>query len=419
MTISTSVETAPSHERVRQAVSATYVAFGGAGVAMATWASRIPQVRDQLGLDPSALGLVLLAVAAGSLVSLPISGPLVGRFGSRRIVAAMAGLFGVGMTTVGIGYQVGVAVVVVGLVMVGFAAGAWDVAMNVHGAFVEQLLGRSVMSRFHAGFSLGTVAGALVGAAMVFGDVSVTVHLIVVALVVSTTVVLFTRWFLAEHDQPSVPVASIGEGFANCSSAEAQPVRGHFASWAEPRTVLIGVFVLAFAFAEGVGNDWIAVAVIDGYDAPEAVGTLVFAMFLAAMTLGRWFGPALLDRYGRTRVVRPMALIGIAGTLLFVFAPVTWLALVGAVLWGLGTSLGFPVGMSAGADDPALAAGRVSVISTIGYCAFLVGPPLIGLLGDYSSVLRALLAVAALLALAVLLASVVEPPDSSAADDRS
>ncbi len=193
-------------------------------------------------------------------------------------------------------------------------------------------------------------------------------------------------------------------------------MRGHFASWAEPRTVLIGVFVLAFAFAEGVGNDWIAVAVIDGYDAPEAVGTLVFAMFLAAMTLGRWFGPALLDRYGRTRVVRPMALIGIAGTLLFVFAPVTWLALVGAVLWGLGTSLGFPVGMSAGADDPALAAGRVSVISTIGYCAFLVGPPLIGLLGDHSSVLRALLAVAALLALAVLLASVVEPPDSPAAD---
>jgi MFS family permease len=413
MTAFTTVETAVDARRVGRAEVATYVAFGGCGVAMATWASRIPQVRDQLELEPSALGLVLLAVAAGSLISLPMSGPLVGHFGSRRVVAAMAILFGLGMSTVGVGYQIGVFPVVVGLVIVGFAAGAWDVAMNVHGAFVEQLLGRSVMSRFHAGFSLGTVVGALVGAAMVAGDVSVTVHLIAFALAISASVALFTRWFLAEHHQPDEPVAVIEADLVNASSIVTQPVRGHFASWKESRTVLIGVFVLAFAFAEGVGNDWIAVAVIDGYGAPEAVGTLVFATFLAAMTLGRWFGPGLLDRHGRTRVVRPLAVTGIVGVLVFVFAPVTWLALIGAVLWGLGTSLGFPVGMSAGADDAALAAGRVSVISTIGYCAFLVGPPLIGLLGEHSSVLRALIAVAVLLALAASIASIVEPRRSA------
>jgi MFS family permease len=255
---------------------------------------------------------------------------------------------------------------------------------------------------------------------MVALEIAVPIHLIAAAAVITVSVVMSTRWFLEERSpaaQPGVP-AAIEDDFAMVSCAEAQPIRGHFASWKESRTVMIGVFVLAFAFAEGVGNDWIAVAVIDGYGAPEAVGTLVFALFLAAMTLGRWFGPGLLDRYGRTRVVRPMALTGIAGVLLFVFAPFTGLAVVGAVLWGLGTSLGFPVGMSAGADDPALAAGRVSVISTIGYCAFLVGPPLIGLLGDHSSVLRALLVVAVLLMLATSIASVVAPPPVGSSSER-
>ena len=168
--------------------------------------------------------------------------------------------------------------------------------------------------------------------------------------------------------------------------------------------------MLAFAFAEGVANDWIAVAVIDSHHVPQAVGTLTFAVFLASMTVGRWFGPALLDRHGRVAVVRTIGLLGIAGTMLFVLAPVTWLALGGAVLWGLGASLGFPVGMSAGADEPALAAGRVSVIASVGYCAFLTGPPLIGFLGDHITVRRALITVAVMLALAAVIAPVVQPP---------
>ncbi len=168
--------------------------------------------------------------------------------------------------------------------------------------------------------------------------------------------------------------------------------------------------MLAFAFAEGVANDWIAVAVIDDHHASEAVGTLAFAVFLASMTVARWFGPALLDRYGRVAVVRTIAVVGIAGTMLFVLAPVTWLALCGVALWGLGASLGFPVGMSAGADEPALAASRVSVVSSIGYCAFLTGPPLIGFLGDRITVLNALVSVTVLLALAAVIAPVVQPP---------
>lgn len=403
-------------DRARQAMVASYVAFGGAGLAMASWASRIPQVRDRLDLEPSKLGLVLLAVACGSLLSLPLSGPLIARVGTDRMVATTAVLAGVGLTTVAVGYRIGVGPVVVGLFLFGFAAGAWDVAMNVHGAFVEQQLGRSIMSRFHAGFSLGTVAGALIGAVMVASHVSVTIHLTIVAVVMSTAVVLATRRFLADPDHTEPGTAHDGT-LAEGVGADAPVVRrGAFAAWREPRTLLIGVFVLAFAFAEGVANDWIGVAVIDGHHAPEAVGTLAFAVFLASMTVGRWFGPGLLDRHGRTPVVRSLALLGIGGTLLFVLAPFTWLAFGGAVLWGLGASLGFPVGMSAGADEPARAAGRVSVISSIGYCAFLTGPPLIGFLGDRFTVLHALIAVAVLLALAAVISPVVQQPRTAEAE---
>ena len=411
MTSTARVETGTDRRRVKRAVVASYVTFGGAGFAIASWASRIPQVRDRLHLEPSELGLVLLAVAVGSLLALPLSGPMIARVGSRRTVTLTAALLGVALMTVAFGYRIGVPPVVADLFLFGFAAGAWDVAINVHGAHVEQQLGRSIMSRFHAGFSLGTVTGALFGAAMVAGDVSVTVHLVVAALVVVPSVVLAAMRFLPENAQSAVATDDTNGELAGSSPPAGQVApRGAFAAWREPRTLLIGVFVLAFAFAEGVANDWIAVAVIDDHHASEAVGTLAFAMFLAAMTVARWFGPALLDRHGRVAVVRTIAVVGIAGTMLFVVAPVTWLALVGVVLWGLGASLGFPVGMSAGADEPALAASRVSVISSIGYCAFLTGPPLIGFLGDQITVLSALVSVTALPALAAVIAPIVRPP---------
>jgi MFS family permease len=376
----------------------TYVAFVGAGFVMASWASRIPQVRDHLGLEPSQLGLVLLALSTGSVLALPLSGPLIARFGARRIVTYMVCQSGIGLCFVAAGYHAGVPVVAFGLFVLGLAVGGWDVAMNVHGALVERHLGRSIMSRFHAGFSVGTVAGALIGAAMVALEVPPSIHVALAALVVVAAIVTNTGSFLSddgEHDA----VADDGTR------------RSSFASWKERRTLLIGVFVLAFAFAEGVGNDWIAVAMIDDHHTADAVGTLAFAVFLAAMTLGRWFGPGLLDKHGRVAVVRGLALLGIVGSGLFVMSPSPWLAFVGAVAWGLGTSLGFPVGMSAGADEPAFAAGRVSTIASIGYVAFLGGPPLIGFLGDHYSVLKAIAVVTAMFGISALIAPAVRRHD--------
>ncbi|WP_432834187.1 MFS transporter [Dactylosporangium sp. CA-092794] len=384
-----------THTDLRPATRATYAAFIWSGVAIASWASRIPQVRDALHLAPSRLGLVLLAIAGGSITSLVASGAIVARFGSRRTVTVMATLMTAALIGAAFGYRLGVAPVVLALFAFGFANGAWDVAMNVQGAAVERGLGRSIMPRFHAGYSVGTVAGALLGAAMVAAHVPVTLHLTVIALLVGASTVTAVRNFA-----PDGPAEQPAPGGG---------LRHTLRFWREPRTLLVGVFVLAFAFAEGTGIDWIGIAVIDGYQAPAAVGTLAFAVFLAAMTAGRWFGPVLLDRYGRVPVVRAMAVVGLAGLLLFVFGPATAVAFAGALLWGIGASLGFPVGMSAASDDPAVAAPRVSVVASIGYCAFLSGPPLIGFLGDHVTVVRALTAVAVLLALATAVAGAVRP----------
>jgi fucose permease len=396
----TDARRAPTAGRLRTATGATYAAFIGAGFAFASWASRIPQVRTRLDLDPSALGLVLLALAAGSVIALPLSGPLVHRAGSRRTVTVMSLLLAVSLVVVAVGSVTGVVVLVVGLFLMGLSNGAWDVAMNVQGAVVERHLGRSIMSRFHAGFSLGTVGGALIGAAMVALDVSVAAHLAAVAVVVGLGVPVAVRGYLSDVD-------SWTDGDAETRGP------GALAAWREPRTLLVGLFVLAFAFAEGSANDWISVALIDDHGTSAEVGTLGFAVFLTAMTVARWAGPPLLDRYGRVPVVRLLAVLSVTGLLLFVFGTPA-VAFVGALLWGAGASLGFPVGMSAGADDPARAASRVSVIASLGYCAFLGGPPLIGLLGQHVTVLRALLVVAVLLAIATAIAGSVRPPAAAA-----
>ena len=386
--------TVRSPHEPRAAARATAVAFIGAGFAFASWASRIPAVRDQLDLSPSALGFVLFAIAAGSVVALPMSGAIIARIGTRRTIAGMAAVLAIGLLVVACGYRAGVAVLATGLFLLGFATGGWDVAMNVQAAAVEQRLNRPIMSRFHAGYSLGTVGGALAGAAATALHVSVTAHLSVVAVVVAAATIFAVQAFLDERGE----------------ARDSGPAPKSGSAWRERRTLLIGVFVLAFAFAEGTANDWINVAAIDGHGASAALGGVIYALFLTAMTTGRWFGPPMLTRYGRVPVVRALALIATAGVLLFVFSPWLSVAIAGALLWGVGVSLGFPVGMSAGADEPQHAPARVSVISSIGYCAFLAGPPLIGLLGDHLSILRALTAVAVLLGVSAAVASATAPP---------
>ncbi len=379
----------------RRARTAVYVVFFGNGFLFASWASRIPQVRAELGVTPGVLGLILLCLAVGSAIGTPLSGLLISRLGETRTVSVMAVAAAAGMAVTAVGVLSGARAVAAGLVVFGFGSGTWDVAMNVQGAAIERVLGRAILPRFHAGWSLGTVAGAGIGAVMVALGVPVTAHLLAVTVVVAVVVPVAARRFL-----PGTHAPAPGGRSAR---------RRQLASWTEPRTLLIGLFVLCMALTEGTGNDWLSLAVIDGYHSAVVVGTLTFAVFLAAMTAGRWWGPKLIDRYGRVLVLRVCAITALAGLLLIEFGEVLPVAMAGALLLGLGTSLGFPVGLSSAADDPAHAATRVSTAASIGYVAFLAGPPVVGFLGDRVGILHSLWVAAVVLAAAFLLAGATAP----------
>ena len=384
---------------IPRASNATFVCFSALGLTFATWAGEIPRVKTHEHLSAASLGLVLLAVAGGSLGALPLSGLVVSRIRSDKAVAAAAAAQGLALVLIGAGYVCGLGLLIPSLIMFGLAMGLWDVAVNVQGAAIERVSGRAVLPRFHAGFSMGTVTGALLSAAAIALKVPAPVHLAVLGFTVIAAVPLSTRRFIAD-----TVAASVNE------PVKVAPDRSRLGAWRERRTLLIGLAVLGFAFAEGTGNDWLSVAFISGYHVPAAVGSLGFALFVAAMTVIRWYGPTLLERYGRVVVLRWLGAAGALGVVLFALGPSPGTAVVGALLWGMGASLGFPVGISAAADDPDHAPQRVSVVVSMGYTAFLAGPPLIGFIADHVTVHRAVLIVAGLLLTAMPLLQTLRPP---------
>ncbi len=376
------ISTGTASREVLAARTAVFATFFLNGFAFASWASRIPAARRALDLGPAQLGLLLLAASIGAVIALPSTGSSLQRFGARRMVmaAVLVEALGLLLSAYGTGVAASVPVTAVGLFLVGFGTGTWDVSMNVEGAEVERLLDRSIMPRFHASFSLGTVGGASVGALVTLAGIGIGWHIAVVAVLIAGLGLLSVQRFL--------PVASADEH---------QPRGNALRAWTEPRTIVIGVMVLAMALTEGVANDWLGVAVVDGYDAPAWLGAAAFALFVAAMTAGRVAGTGLLDAFGRLPVLWGSMAVAAVGVVLVVLGQVPAVVTVGIVLWGIGASLGFPVGMSAAADDPVHAAARVSVVSTIGYTAFLAGPPLLGFLGSHFGVLPALLVVSVIL----------------------
>ena len=185
--------------------------------------------------------------------------------------------------------------------------------------------------------------------------------------------------------------------------------RRALAAWTEPRTLMIGLMVLAAALTEGSANDWLALSVVDGFTTSDAVGATAFGIFVASMTAMRFAGTRLLDRFGRVPVLRMCAGLALVGLVGFALAPSLPLAVAAVMLWGFGAALGFPVGMSAASDDPARSAARVSVVSSIGYIAFLAGPPVLGLLADRVGYRMALLTIALPLTLSLILSPVAAP----------
>jgi MFS family permease len=420
----TSARPAAPRHAVR-AAWAVFAVFVVAGIGMATWASRIPAVRDGLGFQADEMGLLLLTGAIGSLIALPLSGMIASRIGAGRTCVSFAALAAAGFSVATLAVEGGSPLWVrVGLFLGGMGVGIWDAAMNLEGAVVERRLGRSVMPRFHAGFSLGTVAGAGIGALAAHGGVSLPLHVITVMVVDLVVVVVCVRFFEPTTAHAEAPAAGAATDTQADPATAVDAGGGHslrdtLATWREPRTLLVGLVVLAAALTEGAANDWVSLAVVDGFDAPQSTGAIGLAVFLCAMTLARLAGTSLIDRYGRVTMLRICGTAALVGVVAFALVPSLWVALVGVAIWGAGASLGFPLGMSAASDDPRRAALRVSVVSTIGYSAFFVGPALIGFLAEHVGYRDALLVLAVPVALGLLVAGAARPLPAAADPART
>lgn len=401
--------TLPGHASLAAWRNALFVIFALCGIGLASWAARIPAVSVALRLDAAQVGVLLFGIAAGSIVGLIASGHLVATFGAKRIILitliiAPVGLF---VAALGVSAFTSFTVSVAGLVVFGAATGICDVAMNVSGAANERALRKTVMPIYHAFFSAGTIVGAALGALAEGLKIPLDVHIGILAILVVLTVVWSVRYLLPERG-----------GVTHAASAgQADGWKTRLATWRDPRTLLIGLIVLGMAFTEGSANDWLSYAMVHGHATDATTGALVFGVFVTAMTVGRLSGVRLLDRYGRVPVLRASAALAAIGLLMLIFVPVLWVAIIGVVFWGLGASLGFPVGMSAAADDPHKAAARVSAVATIGYVAFLIGPPVIGFLGNRFGILHGLLLVLVLVALAGFVSHAAREPELETASE--
>lgn len=374
--------------------TALFLFMLAAGTGMASWVARTPAVRDGLDVSTGSMGLVLFGLSVGSMAGVMSSGPLVRRHGGRGAISVGASLIVTGLLVVAAGTGLSLAAgVFCGLALFGGGMGLAEVAFNIEGAAVESVIGRPVLPVLHGCFSLGTVVGALLGMGLTAAAFPVGWHLSVVAVLIAAAAVR--------------AVLAIPHGTGKADGTEAPgpgALRGQLTVWRDRRLVLIGVIVLAMAFAEGAANDWLPLLMVDGYEVSATAGSLTFLVFASSMTLGRFAGGPLLERFGRAQVVRISAVVAALGLAVVIVAPSPAMAGAATVLWGLGASLGFPVTVSVAGDHPHDAAARVGAVSTAGYLAFLVGPPGLGFLADHIGLRLAMTVVLALLVVAATLA---------------
>ncbi|RPE82444.1 fucose permease [Curtobacterium sp. PhB137] len=371
------------------------------GFGIATWVTRTPAIRDELGASIEAMGLVLLGLSIGSMIGILGAGALVRRLGTRPLILLGGALPVVGMVLVALLAPAQVpAGVWAGLFLIGFGSGVAEIGLNVEAAAVERRIGHPVVPVLHACFSLGTVVGGVVGIAMTAARTPVLVHLLVGAAVMAALAA-----FAALNLQP-LPRAGVQTEGADTADA-AGTSRVTTATRRSVITVqlaLIAVITLAMAFAEGAASDWLPLLMTTDHDAPEAVGSLVFTGFALAMLIGRSAGTPLVTRLGRGPVVRLCAAVGGIGVLLVVVSPSPVVTAIAAGVWGLGIALGFPLAISAAGDHPTDGDRRVSVVATAGYIAFLVGPPLLGFVGEHLGLQAAMLVPLVLLVAAFVVA---------------
>jgi MFS family permease len=390
--------------RQDQGLRAATAVFALNGLIVGAGISRIPAMRDQVGAGPGELGFVLVMVGIGSLIAMPATAWLVRRVGSARVVFWSAAVCGTAWVCAGLSTSVpalGASVFVIGA-----GVGVWDVAMNVQGYAVERRDGRSRMPWLHAAVSAGVVAGAGLGALSARLDVPLLAQFTVVSVAVVAAVGACVQGFLPDPDRATGDQTRQADDMADTpDDGSGRTPRGSL--WLHIPVLALGLLIVSTAFGEGAAGDWLALSMVDTKHATQPLAALGYAGYSAAMLLGRLLGGPAVDRWGRVPVLRSCGACATVGVLLVCLASTLPLVLLGALLWGLGLSVVFPVTMSAAGEAvPGRGAEGVAVVSTIGYVGFLTGPPLLGIVADVVPLDRALLVVAGFAALVMTFAGV-------------
>ncbi|WP_420793119.1 MFS transporter [Paenibacillus polymyxa] len=377
-----------------------FLLFALPGVAFASWVSRTPIIRDILHVSTAEMGIIIFGLAAGSLLGLLSAGNMISRIGGRAVILGSAILIVIGFVIVGLGTAFSLtSIVFAGLVIFGGGYGTAEVALNVEGSAVENQLQKTLLPAFHGSFSMGTLVGAVIGSGAAALHIPVVVHFGAMAVMIAAVTFYYYR-FLPHNTgiEKEVPTQKVGTN-----------LKAQLVVWKERRILLIGIIVLGMAFAEGSANDWLPLTMVDGYGVDSLTGSYMYGLFVAAMTIGRFTGGFILDKYGRVPLLKGSAVLAAIGIILVIWGQHYLIAGLGVVLWGLGASLGFPVGLSAAGDDPRGAAIRVGAVATIGYIAFLVGPPGLGFLGEHVGLLHALIVVLVGVIVAGLISGAAQP----------
>ena len=363
---------------------AVLTAFFINGAVVATWASRIPAVQARLALSDAALGLVLLGLPAGLLTALVLVSRWIAKYGSHKVTLAMAILCSAMLPILAIAPNP--VWLFIALFFNGAGLSGMDVAMNEQAVLVERQAGKPMMSSFHAGYSIGGFAGALLSA----GLIAIPFFTPLRHFLAATILYIFFAWITypalivtAKKDAGNEPVFQI----------PARPL------W------ILGAIALASALGEGASTDWSAVFLIQVLQANPSVAALAYAAFSLTMTAGRIFGDWLTAKLQPSGVIRLGGLVSAAGFALVLFSAGPTFAIIGFALAGFGLANTIPVLFSVAGNHPDFSPGAaIAGVATIGYVGFLIGPPLIGAISELSS-LRVAFVLIALAAVSMFFSS--------------
>ena len=358
------------------------------GVMFGAWASRIPAIKDQTGLDSTHLGFALLAASGGAVMAMSFAGVLAGRFGSRPVTAAM--LLGYAAFVPMLAMANSFVTLTAALLFVGAFQGSMDVAMNSNGLAVEQAGTRPIISRLHGTWSIGSFLGALVTIVSVTAGVSLLAQFSLLAIWMAASALVLARVMLP-HRQP-----------AGGSSLRRPP----------RRLLALGFMIFCGMLAEGSAGDWSGVYMRTSGLSTEQQAALTLGAFSVAMAVSRLVGDRMTELLGAARLVTLGSLFGAAGLGMALALHTAIPAIVGFTMLGLGLGAIVPISLRAGGSQPGIPSGfGIAAVSTMGYAGLLTGPPIIGTVAGVLGLRAALaLVVALLLVLAAMAGRAVGKP---------